>query len=298
MTHTLQLADINVITSCSTTASKSLLLLSSERIAHELLTMAAKPTVFLTGASRGLGLAIAKILLEDFNANLATYSRTTTPELQGLADSHKDSLLILRGDVTDAAGVQNAIARTVEKYGSLDSLILNAGVLEPFGRVDSSEVTIEHWKEVFDINFFSLVIAVRAALPHLRKSALGGRVVFMSSGAAIGHIPAWAPYNASKAAMNSLCGTLAVEEPQLTFVAIRPGVVETDMQTAIRSKAGAHMPPEAHKYFTDTYEQGQLAKAEDPGYVTAALAIKAPKSLSGKFVSYDDEDCKEFRLRK
>lgn len=58
------------------------------------------------------------------------------------------------------------------------------------------------------------------------------------------------------------------------------------------------MPPEAHKYFLDSYEQGQLAKPEDPGYVTAALAIKAPKSLSGKFVSYDDDNCKEFRLRK
>ncbi|RDX55580.1 short-chain dehydrogenase [Lentinus brumalis] len=259
--------------------------------------MATKPTVFLTGASRGLGLAIAKILLEDFNANLATYSRTTTPELQSLADAHTDSFLVLRGDVTNAAGVQTAIARTVEKFGSLDSVILNAGVLEPFGKVDS-DVTIEQWKELFDINFFSLVIAIRAALPHLRKSAFGGRVVFMSSGAAVGHIPAWAPYNASKAAMNSLCGTLAAEEPQVTFVAIEPGVVETDMQTAIRSKAGGHMPPEAHKYFLDSYEQGQLAKPEDPGYVTAALAIKAPKSLSGKFVSYDDDNCKEFRLRK
>lgn len=206
--------------------------------------MATKPTVFLTGASRyalitlihvhyysthnhrGLGLAIAKILLEDFNANLVTYSRTTTPELQSLADAHKDTLLVLRGDVyvfllpghshssyvltsipsTDAAGVQDAIARTVEKFGSLDGVILNAGVLEPFGRVESSEVTIEQWKEVFDINFFSLVVAVRAALPHLRKSAVGGRVVFVSSTAAVGHIPAWAPYNASKAAMNSLCG--------------------------------------------------------------------------------------------
>ena len=70
------------------------------------------------------------------------------------------------------------------------------------------------------------------------------------------------------------------------------------MQTAIRSKAGAHMPSQAHQYFINTYEQGQLAKAEDPGYVTAALAVKAPKSLSGKFVSYDDDDCKPFRLRK
>ena len=93
----------------------------------------------------------------------------------------------------------------MEKYEGIDGVILNAGVLEPMGKIVSDEVPIEQWKHHFDINFFSLVTAIRATLPELRRSAHGGRLVFMSSGAATGNIPGWGPYNASKAALNSLC---------------------------------------------------------------------------------------------
>ena len=89
-------------------------------------------------------------------------------------------------------------------------------------------------------------MALKVALPALRESELGGKVVFVSSGAAIKGTPGWAPYNASKAAMNSLCRrvicsyefnymptvftrTLAEEEPDIVSVAIRPGMVDTEV---------------------------------------------------------------------
>ena len=106
---------------------------------------------------------------------------------------------------TDAAAVGSAVSRGVEKYEGIDGVILNAGVLEPMGKIASDGVPIEQWKQHFDVNFFSLVTAIRATLPELRRSSHGGRLVFMSSGAATGNIPGWGPYNASKAAMNSLC---------------------------------------------------------------------------------------------
>ena len=73
----------------------------------------------------------------------------------------------------------------MKTYGHLDALILNAGILTPLGKVD--EVPVEGWKAHFDVNFFSLVSALRATVPVLRKSPHGGRVVFMSSGAATGN---------------------------------------------------------------------------------------------------------------
>lgn len=82
---------------------------------------------------------------------------------------------------------------------------MNAAVLNPMGKIASSDVGIDDWKSHFDINFFSLITALRATLPALRESDLGGRVVFVSSGAATGNVAGWGPYNASKAAMNSLC---------------------------------------------------------------------------------------------
>ena len=113
---------------------------------------------------------------------------------------------VLSGDRrTDAGAVGSAVSRGVEKYEGIDGVILNAGVLEPMGKIASEEVPIEEWKQHFDVNFFSLVTAIRATLPELRRSSHGGRLVFMSSGAATGNIPGWGPYNASKAAMNSLC---------------------------------------------------------------------------------------------
>lgn len=87
-------------------------------------------------------------------------------------------------------------------YGSLSGLVLNAGILHPIGRIDTPNL-VDQWKNLFDVNFFSLVQTIQIALPHLRE--FGGRVVFVSSGAATGGMAGWGAYNASKAAMNSLC---------------------------------------------------------------------------------------------
>lgn len=98
----------------------------------------------------------------------------------------------------------NAIAVGAAHYGGLDGLILNAGVVDPLCRI-GDDTPLESWKRSFDINFFPLVTALKASLPYLRQSKLTGRVVFVSSGAAVKGKAGWAPYSATKAAMNSLC---------------------------------------------------------------------------------------------
>lgn len=92
----------------------------------------------------------------------------------------------------------------LKTYQNIDGLILNAGTLEPMGKVGDPDIGLNAWKQHFDVNFFSLVSSLKLTLPALRKSELGGRVVFVSSGAAVGGISGWGAYNASKAAMNSL----------------------------------------------------------------------------------------------
>jgi NAD(P)-dependent dehydrogenase (short-subunit alcohol dehydrogenase family) len=106
---------------------------------------------------------------------------------------------------TDEPSLSATIAQVAETHGCIDGLILNAGVLEPFCRIGSPEISVNQWKGHFDVNFFSLITAVQAALPALRKSERGGRIVFVSSGSAVKGNQGWGPYNASKAAMNSLC---------------------------------------------------------------------------------------------
>lgn len=106
---------------------------------------------------------------------------------------------------TDSAAFTAAISTAQNTLHHIDALILNAGVLEPTGPIMSPALTLDAWKAHFEVNFFSLITALRATIPWLRKSELGGRVIFMSSGSATGNTYGWAPYNASKASVNSLC---------------------------------------------------------------------------------------------
>ncbi|KAJ7368378.1 hypothetical protein DFH08DRAFT_831259 [Mycena albidolilacea] len=248
-------------------------------------------TVLVTGASKGIGLAVTTILLHKFNANVVALSRTRTPELLALAS---DKLLFVDGDVTDEAGVAGAIDQALKTFSSIDALVLNAAALSPLCRI-GDDTPLEEWKSHFDVNFFSLVTALKHALPSLRKSQLGGRVVFVSSGAAVKGTAGWGPYNASKAAMNSLCRTLAEEEPNVVSVALRPGMVQTDMQAALRQTGAPHMKTEDHKMFIAAHTDGKLLKAEDPGHVIASLSLHAAKGLSGQFVSWDSQECADYR---
>ncbi|KAG8865223.1 hypothetical protein FRB96_000113 [Tulasnella sp. 330] len=251
-----------------------------------------RPVVLVTGASRGIGLAVTRILLSNFSADVVAFQRTVSPELKKLKESNDRALTIFEGDVTSATATENAVETALSTYGSLSALVLNAGTLHPLGRIDTPNL-VDEWKSLFDVNFFSLVQTIQMALPHLRK--IGGRVVFVSSGAATGGSAGWGAYSASKAAMNSLCRTLAAEEPDIVAVALRPGAVDTEMQSTIRAIGAAHMSPKDLAKFTGLYETGTLVKPEDSGHVIAALAVNAGKDLTGKFVSWDEEAMAPFR---
>lgn len=254
------------------------------------------PVIVLTGASKGIGLAVAKILLETFDARVVAISRTRSPELLELLERHTTRVLTVECDVTDEEGLTRAIGLAEKTFGAIDGMILNAGVIDPMGRIDSPEITLSQWKSHFDVNFFSLVTALRAALPTLRKSQVGGRVVFVSSGSAVSGMTGGGPYNAGKAAMNSLCRTIANEEPDVAFVAVRPGMVNTAMQDNVRANVGS-MSEQDKQRFLKPHADGTLLRPEDPGHVIAALALKAPKTLSGQFVSWDKDECAEFRRK-
>ncbi|OJA09385.1 hypothetical protein AZE42_06822 [Rhizopogon vesiculosus] len=250
------------------------------------------PVVVVTGASRGIGLAVTRTLLKEHSARVITLSRTRTPELSQLVQEHQQALLSIECDVTDENALQSAIARGNDYFGRMDGLILNAGTLDPLGRIDNPDSSLDNWKRHFDVNLFSLVPAIRASLPALRESK--GEVIFISSGAAVGDIPGWAPYNAGKAAMNSLSRTLAKEEPLIVSLALAPGKVDTDMQANLRSEGAQHMTATDYKMFIDAFNDGTLVNPYDVGYVIAGLSLGAPPSLSGQFVRWDNEECKEF----
>ncbi|KAL1747730.1 hypothetical protein HDZ31DRAFT_80292 [Schizophyllum fasciatum] len=251
-------------------------------------------TVLITGATRGIGLAIARFLLEEYKVRVIALSRSRTPEIEELAKKHEGALHIASCDVSDEQSLTSTIQSFIEKLGSIDALVLNAGVIEPIARIADPSVSLAAWRTAFDVNVFSLIIALRAAAPALRKSVGGGRVVFVSSGAANKGIPGWAAYNAAKAAMNSICRTFAEEEPSIISVAVRPGVVDTEMQRVIRDTGAGHMQ-DRHQGFVQIHAEGKLVKPEQPAQILAALALGVPKELSGRFLSWDGDEVKDFR---
>lgn len=123
---------------------------------------------------------------------------------------------------------------------------------------------------------------VKEALPYLRRSK--GRIVFTSSGAAVHSYAGWGAYGASKAALNHLAMTLAAEEPDVVTVAVRPGVVNTDMQVEVREVYHEKMDEKDREKFSKVKREGGLLEPEQPGNVIARLVLEAGKELSGRFV--------------
>ncbi|KAL1580686.1 short chain dehydrogenase [Candida albicans] len=247
----------------------------------------------ITGASRGIGKAIAEVLLKDPNTKVVVVARTEAP-LEALANKYgSDRVDFVVGDITDSSTSEKAVKSAISKFGQLNSIIANAGVLEPVGPIESTSV--DDWKRLYDINLFAVVELIKHSLPHLKKT--NGKVIAVSSGAATKAYSGWYAYGSSKAALNHLILSLASDEKDVQAISIAPGVVDTEMQTDIREKFGKNMTPEGLQRFVDLHENRQLASPEEPGTVYAKLALQEwPEDLNGKFLRYNDEILKAYQL--
>lgn len=256
--------------------------------------MPSPPVILITGASRGLGAAIAAHLLAHTPAHLFLVSRTTTA-LETLHTQYPTRITYLSLDLSTPGASTQAISSALAAHGRLDALILNHGTLAPVARLEHAH--LPSWRASFDTNYFSYVEAVAAAIPALRDTA--GRVVFVSSGAAGKPYEAWGAYGGAKAAVNQLCVTLAGEEAGIVAVSVRPGVMDTEMQREIREVHLEAMGAGGGR-FVELEREGRLLRVcccsfrwvgwadwgqpEQPGSVIARLAIGAGKELSGRYL--------------
>lgn len=251
----------------------------------------ASKVIIVTGASRGIGLAVAKYLL-NASHKVVLVSRTA-PVLEALEAQYPSQVQFLAADLTNMAVAPKIIELAAKSFGRLDGIVINHGALTPMKRIENS--VVEEWKQIYDANFFSALALVTAAIPLLRASK--GRVVFTSSGAAVGAYAAWGAYGSSKAALNSLAQHIAVEEPDIASVAIGPGRVDTAMQKELRDfgAPGTSMAPNDYASFVDAFESGTLNKPEWPGQVIAKLALEAKPELRGKYFKWDAPELAEYR---
>ncbi|KAK4102687.1 NAD(P)-binding protein [Parathielavia hyrcaniae] len=249
--------------------------------------MSAK-VVIVTGASRGIGLAVAEVLLAAGH-RVVLVSRSAD-QLQTLKERYPSQVAFLAADMTLTDTAWRATELAILTFGRIDGVVVNHGVLSPMARIENASV--EDWKKLYDANFFSALALTKEAVPHLRASK--GRIVFVSSGAATGAYTSWGAYGSSKAALNSLAKHVGVEESDITAVAVSPGRVDTDMQKELREK-GTEMAKKDYETFRTAFEDGKLIKPEQPGRVIATLSIDAKPELSGKYFKWDAGELAEYR---
>ncbi len=230
----------------------------------------------VTGASRGIGAALAEVFRE---AGLALGLCARSEPI--MDDSER--VLSRKLDVTDEAAVTGFAAAVAERFGGIDLWVNNAGVLDPIAPL--REVSAEDFRRHIDVNLTGVFLGSREFARLLRRQQRGGVLINISSGAAWSAYEGWGAYCAGKAAVERLTECIALEEGPagLRAHSIAPGVVDTDMQALIRS-CTAEQFPMVERFLDmkrdDAFNTGPyvarelLAIAFDPDRATDEVALR------------------------
>lgn len=192
---------------------------------------------FLTGASSGLGRALAEAVLAHGHRLVATAREPA--HLAALAASHPAACEILPLDVTDPLQVQHAVTAAAHTWGRLDVVVNNAGygLLGAVEECDDAQI-----RRAFETNFFGPLNVTRAALPFLRAQR-SGHLVFLSAAAAIANYAGFGIYGAAKCALEGLAESLRAETALLGLkvTLVEPGPFRTDFIRRSLDRASTHI---------------------------------------------------------
>lgn len=191
----------------------------------------------ITGGTRGIGLALARDLLQA-GANVLVNGRSATPEADGLVREYgKDRVVFRQGDVADPSVAAGAVADAEGRWGRLDILVHSAGGPAP-GKI--TDVSPEAWSEAFNIHVHPVFHLFRAAHPLLARE--GGAVILVSSVAGLRGCPGTVAYQTVKGALIPLARALAFDHApeNIRVNVIAPGIIRTRFHDSMSEAAKAH----------------------------------------------------------
>jgi NAD(P)-dependent dehydrogenase (short-subunit alcohol dehydrogenase family) len=184
----------------------------------------------ITGASQGLGRALALAFAEEgarvvVNARSDESVRPVAGEVEGAGAE----VLAVAADVSREVEVEKLVRETVERFGRIDVLVNNAGLLGP--RVGVEDYPEDEWRRVIDANLTGPYLVSKAAIPHLSE---GGSIINVVSGVSVEGRAKWGAYSVSKFGVEGLTQILASElaERGIRVNAVDPGGMRTDMRAA------------------------------------------------------------------
>ena len=235
--------------------------------------------VVVTGGNRGIGRAIVEELARQGAQVAFTYfqQREQAEALQQRLTAAGSSVLALQADVKEMKQAQSAIAETIERFGRLDGLVNNAGIVrdKALMLMDSAD-----WQDVLDTNLTGAFNICRAAIVTFMKQR-SGRIVNIASVAGISGMPRQVNYSASKAGLIGLTKALAKEVAgyNITVNALAPGYIETDMTAGIDDKRKQELLKQI--------PLGRFGQASEIAGIAALLLSDAASYVTGQVIVID-----------
>ncbi|MBV8631857.1 MAG: glucose 1-dehydrogenase [Silvibacterium sp.] len=231
----------------------------------------------VTGASKGIGAAIAKSLGAEGASVVVNYASSKAG-----ADAVVDSItkaggkaVAVGGDVSKAADAEKIIGTAVKSFGRLDILVNNSGVYE-FQPIEA--ITEEHYQRLFNINVLGLLLTTQSAVKHLSE---GGSVINIGSAVTEVFPPATAVYTGTKGAVDAITGVLAKElgPRKIRVNGLNPGMVETE-----GTQAGGFLGGDFEKGLVAQTPLGRVGQVDDISSVAVFLASDDSKWLTGETI--------------
>ena len=204
----------------------------------ELMELQRGQVAVVTGGARGIGLAMA-IAFADRGLDIVVADVDDDPLAAAVKyfEGRRVSALAVHTDVRDAAQVEALAAATLDRFGRLDVICNNAGVVSPMRPI--WEVDLRDWEWVLSVNLLGVIHGIRAFVPHLVAQGTG-HVVNTASMAGIALIPNLGPYTAAKAGVVALSEMLSIElagvAPGVGVTVVCPGMIESNLGAAERNR--------------------------------------------------------------
>lgn len=255
----------------------------------------------ITGASRGLGRAVAEAFLQR-GASVLLCARDgaalteTAAELQKAKRDTAQKILCIAADIAEEADVDAIFSRTQEAFDRLDALVNNAGVHGPIGPIEDADW--DKWKYAVAVNLFGTANMLRHALSTMKQQGYG-RIVNLSGGGATSPMPNFSAYAASKAAVVRITETFAKEAAPfgVTVNAVAPGMMDTKLLSEVLAagpeKAGAAQ-------YEKAAQNRQSGACADPAQAAALIALLCSPDcpVNGRLVSAVWDGWKAFDARR
>jgi 3-oxoacyl-[acyl-carrier protein] reductase len=230
----------------------------------------------VTGASKGIGAAIAKHLAAEGASVVVNYASSKSGADKVVAEitSAGGNAVAVQGDMAKQADIDRLFAETKKVYGQIDVLVNNAGIYE-FAPLE--QITEEHFHKQFNLNVLGLILTTQEALKHFNPA--GGSVINISSVAGVNPMPGAAVYSATKAAVDAVTKSLAKElgPKKIRVNSLNPGMIETE---------GVHsagfIGSEFQNQVVAQTPLGRIGQPQDIGKVATFLASEDSGWISGE----------------